>query len=278
MSKLFFILLGIITVCSRIFAQGVLSPHAYMQEAVIEHHGTTATVKADSPIPLKQAVTAVSEEYGWAVHYEDPPYQTKYDVMDMTNPSYRAAHPEAKVVLGPAGGPFQSTYSEDPNMWSSAAMEQQVLEKIVADYNQSGNPGNFVLRRLSDGSFDVVGNSIRNDNGAPVPVTPVLDTPIYIPLQARSLDGALTSVLSALSAKTGFGMNVGNGPSNLLGSPWSGITVGGVTAPARNLLMVAIAPTKIFVWDLRYGPQDREYALNLRPVTRVQYDTFGHNR
>ena len=71
--------------------QGVLEPHRYMERGVIEHQHGTATVKADCARPLAQAITAVREEYGWAVDYEDPPYHSKYDVMDMTNPSYRAA-------------------------------------------------------------------------------------------------------------------------------------------------------------------------------------------
>ena len=280
MGKITAIAVNVLLVCSMLRAQGVLSPHAYLRDGVIEHHGTTATVKADFGVPLAQAVAVVSAEYGWAIHYEDPPYQSKYDVMDGVNPQYRATHPDTPIVPVPSGGAFQSTYPETSNMWVSTSMEQQVLEKIVSDYNLSGNPGNFAVRQLSDGSFDVVGISVRNDSGALVAIAPVLDTQISIPLEARTFDGTITTVLNALTTKTGFGMVIGAVPMNALNSPWTGITVGGSIAPARDLLMSAIDPMmkNHYVWDLLYRPRDQRYVFNLRHIARVEHNTFIPNQ
>src|SRR5713226_1423210 len=45
----------------------------FMESAVVEHRGTFATVTASDPRPLLQAVTALREEYGWVIDFEDPP-------------------------------------------------------------------------------------------------------------------------------------------------------------------------------------------------------------
>lgn len=277
MHKLLVVPLGVVALCGWLVAQGILEPHAYMRHGLIEHHAGTATVKADYARPLQQAISAVREEYGWVVNYEDPPYQGSHDLIDMTNPNYRTTHPNAKVVLGPAGGPFQSTYPETPKMWSSPAAELNVLEKIVFDYNQSGNPGNFVVRELPDGSFDVVGDSIHDNAGAEVSITPVLDTPIYIPRATRSFGGAITAILNALSSKTGIGMGEGLMPFNLL--PTGHLAIGGSKTSARDLLMQVIDSTgSRYVWLFLYEPPEREYLLGILPVTRAEYDAFGQRR
>ena len=172
----------------------ILSPHPYMPEGVISYHDGTETITCDSPRPLLQAIDAVSEEYGWDVSYEDPPYQGKHDVIDMTNPKWRETHPDAPYTPGPSGGPFQSTYPEQAYVANSLGQEQQVLEKIVSDYNKSGNPGHFVVRVLADGAFDVVGDGVRDDNGVEAPVAPFWDTPISIALAPRTFDATIGGI------------------------------------------------------------------------------------
>lgn len=264
------VFLAVFATCPALCGQGVLEPHPYMRHGIVEHHAGSVTVKADFARPLLQAITAVREEYGWVVDYEDPPYSGKHDVMDMTNPAYRAAHPNASVVLGPAGGPFQSTYQETANTWSSTATERQVLEKIVSDYNRSGNPGNFSVRELPDGSFDVVGTSIHNDSGNDVAVRPILDTPVSVPSIARTYGATLDAILHALPAKA----SVGVGPLNLLMG--GAIKVGGTGVPARNLIMETVATWGVkWVWSLQYDVSRQFYALNLELAMRVGGDSFG---
>ena len=277
MRKLCLALVGLAMLCGRLCAQGVLEPHPYMQQGVVKHHDGAATVKADHARPLNQAVAAVREEYGWTVNYEDPPYQSKYGVMDMTNPKYRAEHPDAPVRLGPAGGAFQSTYPETPSMWNSSATEQQVLEKVVSDYNKSGNPGNFTVSHLPDGNFDVIGDSIHNDTGAGVHIVPILDTPIYIPRATLSGYGVIQAILNALSAKTGVHMGIGLAPDPLLGQ--AKFTLGGSNASARALLMqVMDGLGRKYVWEFIYEPEPPEYILVLLPVVRAEYGAFGEKR
>ena len=181
--------------CGVALAQGPSQPHHYMLHPTIEHHAGTATVKADYADPLGDALAAVSKEYGWLVDYEDPPYAGT-DITPV--PSRGPGVPADQVV---AGGAFQSTYTETPNMWSSRDAELDVLEKIVSDYNASGNPGDFTVRTLSDGNYDVVGVSTRDSSGAQVAVKPILDTPISVPSIPRSRAGTFGAILAALPVK-----------------------------------------------------------------------------
>lgn len=51
-----------------------------------------------------------------------------------------------------------------------------MLRKIVSDYNPSGNPGQFVVRKGPDGRLSVVGVSIKDATGTEESVGSVLDT------------------------------------------------------------------------------------------------------
>jgi hypothetical protein len=246
-----------VALCGGLCAQqGILEPHKYMPEGIVEHHGATAIVRADNARPLEQAITAMCEEYGWRVHYEDPPYQGKHDLIDGFNPEYRAAHPGIKPMPAPAGGPFQSTYPEPQNTSIQRTQEEQILNKIVMDYNQSGNPGHFVLRSLPDGSFDVLGDGTHDDNGNLVPVTPILDTPISIPLATYSFGGTIQAIMKALAAKTGVSADgPAFGPTNLMMG--GQVSLGGATiAPARDFLLQLLALEKAgnLRWTLLYEP------------------------
>ena len=63
-----------------------------------------------------------------------------------------------------SGGLFQSNFPEPSNISSNSA-EEQVLQKLVSDYNASGNPGRFVVRKEAEGRYAVVGVSRRDDAG-----------------------------------------------------------------------------------------------------------------
>src|SRR5580704_3021757 len=68
----------------------------YMERAEVHHQTNSASVVANSPRPLAQAVTALSEEFAWVIDFEDPPYYSKHDLVDDTAPEWRAAHPNGK--------------------------------------------------------------------------------------------------------------------------------------------------------------------------------------
>lgn len=152
----------------------------FWDRATIEQANGTVSVRANYPQPLQQAIEAIRQEYGWVVDYEDPPYES-YDLVDNTDPGWRRAHPDAKGVTRVAGGLFTTTFSVRSDMSSGSSGEEQVLEKVVADYNASGNPGRFIVKREGADRFAIVGIGIRDSNGSDKAVPPVLDTRISLP-------------------------------------------------------------------------------------------------
>jgi hypothetical protein len=262
------------TLWGMAFGQALSAPHTYALSAVIEHHAGSATVKANSAIPMEQAVAAVNEEYGWVVDYEDPPYAGT----DVTlRPRSSAGGPPDTVV---AGGAFQSTYPETPNMWSSRATEMEVLQKIVADYNASGNPGRFTVMELPDGNFDVVGVATHSSSGAEVPITPTLNTRISIPVAPRTITATLHAILeAALHTKVFIGGPGGLGGIGSGSGVGEGITVGGSNVPARDLVMQVIQKFGgKWAWGLvDSDPQPKQpvYTFGVGPAMRAEYDTLG---
>src|SRR5262245_26422451 len=111
----------------------------YTDRADVRHVGNATTVIANSPRPLAQALTALSEEFAWTINFEDPPYYSKYDLVDDTAPEWRAAHPTAKGVTVVGGDTFQTQFPENPDAGASAAQEEHILDRVVSDYNESSN-------------------------------------------------------------------------------------------------------------------------------------------
>jgi hypothetical protein len=251
------------------------NPRQYSTEGALEHRPNLAVVTANDPRPLWQAVAAIRDEYGWVVDFEDPPFQNDSDFVDNATPEWRANHPNVKGFRIPAGGRFQSEYPERPESYASSSPDiDAVLGKIISDYNQSGNPGKFSIRRQSDGSYAVIGQSIRDSQGKDKAVGSLLDTPVSIPVGPRDATQAILTILKTLSANTGVQVIPGAMPINSFKKVQ--VNVGGQQVSARLLLLQVISAThhKV-VWDLLCG-DGQTCALNVAPAMRAVYDTFGH--
>jgi hypothetical protein len=245
-----------------------------MDYAVVQHHGAFVTVLASEPRPLRQAITAVREEYGWTIDFEDPPYYSNYDLVDDTAPEWRATHPGAKGVKRVAGGSFQTDYPERANTATSFPEEEKVLNKIVSAYNLSGNPGKFTVRKEGEGRYAIIGEYIKDDVGQDQRVSSILDTPISMPNDTRSASEAVDFILKELSVKRGIKIFYSRFGNNLLGQ--TQVTIGGENVPARNLLLQALASTKRpLVMELLFDPDSSAYFTNLSVATLAIYDTSG---
>jgi hypothetical protein len=234
----------------------------YMERAQFRHDGNVATVSVNDPRPLAQTVRALSDEYGWTVDYEDPPYYSQSDLVDDTAPNWRAAHPNAKGVTVIGGGAFQTQITGNP---SSAAEEAHVLDGVVSDYNKSGNPGRFSVLDEGDGRFAVIGTHIKSDKGEEQTVSSILDTAVSVPVETRSASETLSAILTAVSAKNQTAIGPGSMPINLMLQ--STVTVGGQNVPARTLLMQTLSGLRWKLsWHLYYDADTKSYALNLLHV------------
>ncbi|HEV2419638.1 MAG TPA: hypothetical protein VGX94_17720 [Terriglobia bacterium] len=155
-------------------------------------------------------------------------------------------------------------------MWSCTGSEEMVIEKIVADYNKSGNPGRFAVRVQSDGSYAVVGTQ----PGSTAP--PILDTPISIPSRMRSLGDTLHLIAEAVSAASGVAVYAAPHPLMLNRLIRTQVAVGGNKVPARNLLVQAFTQANWKIaWDMRCSAPMPGCWLNFMPVSRGQPSSFG---
>jgi len=246
-----------------------------MDRAEVRHLANSATITANSPRPLAQAVTALSEEYAWVIDFEDPPYYSKYDLVDDTASQWRAAHPTAKGVTAIAGDTFQAQFPENPRAGISPPDEERILDRVVSDYNASTNPGRFSVRNEGDGRFAIVGTYVKDNNGQDQTISPILDTPISIQADTRDALTTIHIILNALSAKSQIQVVPGLLALNALHQ--TQVTVGGENIPARTLLLQTLSAAKIkLYWDLYYDHDVNGYAFSVLPLVKANYDVSGN--
>ena len=261
-----FLLIAFVIVLSSVYAHAqdaVQVRHSkYMDHAEVRQLANSATIAANDARPLAQALTALSEEYAWAVDFEDPPFYSKYDLVDDTDAKWRAAHPTAKGVTAIAGDSFQSQTPANPNAASSPGEEEHILNIVVSDYNASTNPGRFSVVNEGDGRFAIVGISVKGDSGQDQPVNPILDTLISIPTDTRDAYTAIETILNALTVKSGTKVAPFVVPTSALAR--SQVTVGGQNVPARVLLLQTLSAARLkLYWRLYYDHDVNMYGFNL---------------
>lgn len=256
-------------------AQETPQHDSVMVRARVQHGGTSATVLAHQARPLHSAISAVAEEYGWLVEFEDPPYRSRYDLVDDTDPQWRANHPLDKSVTRIAGEAFQSQYEEGPDLTTDLG-EERVLTKIVSDYNASGNPGRFFVRRESESRYAVIGQSVKDDNDRDQEVPAILDTPVSVASQTRGAIETVELILNALSAKTGQKVALMSYPANIFRP--AQVTIGGTDVTARQLLLQTLDQASdryTMMWSLLFGSDENTYFLNVTVRSQVKTDPNG---
>jgi hypothetical protein len=246
----------------------------YMENAEVRHVADSITVTANDSRPLAQAVTALSEEFGWSIDFEDPPYYSKYDLVDDTAPQWRAAHPNTKGVTVIAGDTFQTQFAKTPSVETSHADAERVLDGVVSDYNASGNPGRFTVRNEGDGRFAIVGTYVKDENGKDQTISPILDTPISIQAETRDANTTIQTILNALTVKSRTEVALFMVPRNALAQ--SQVTVGGENIPARVLLLQTLSAVNMkLYWRLYYDHDVNTYGFSLLPLVKASFDASG---
>jgi hypothetical protein len=245
-------------------SQRVESSTGYWYNGAVTHAAGIAKAASNEPRPLRQAVESLADEYGWSVDYEDPIYSNA-DVVDRTDPAFIASHPGVKQHLV-AGHKFESQFPETTNTGTSVTEEETALRKVVADYNQSGNPGKFTLLAEGGRRFAVVGQA-SGPSGATI-----LDTPISLAVGGTTGSWALAAFCKSLTNASGTTVKLMAYPLNVLVQT-SVTSIQATNQPARDVLreITALAPQKL-EWSLLYDIDDQAYSLNLIPVAKVTID------
>lgn len=243
----------------------------YWYEGVVTHGQGKTTVKSNDPRPLRQATEALAKEYGWTVDYEDPAY-SESEGLERTDPAFLASHPGEKQHLV-GGHRFESEFPENPNTGASVSEEKAALQKVIADYDNSGNPGKFSLLDEGGGRFAVVGTTV----GAGQPPSGVMDSPITVDSKNTNGAWALDKICGKLTASSGAQVRLLQYPMNVF--VHTQITLRAENKPGRDVLRAVLAQTsQKLTWSLLYDIDDKTYYLNVIPVVNVNTEPAGQIR
>jgi hypothetical protein len=235
------------TLVAPLCSQTAQQKSAYLKEAQIDEKGETVQIIANSPRPLQQALEALFQKYGWVVDYEDPEFTSDRDLVKDEGPG--------KQTL-PAGGRFTVEFpAKNPE-------EEKILQLVVDAYNKSNNPGQYELRKGSQGNFAAVGTQARNAMGKLSAQRPLFDTPIMIPAGKRSLSETLSLICRTLAEHQKVSVTLGVTPRNLTNQ--TQVVVDGKQTPARDLLQqILIVPNRHLYWQLLFDPSSKGYWLDI---------------
>lgn len=270
-SRILALILVVTYQSALVHAQRTDAATGYWYEGVVTHEQGKATVASNEPRPLRQAVEALAEEYGWTVDYEDPAYSAD-EGLERTDPKFVASHPgERQHLIG--GHRFESEFAENANTGASVSEERAVLQKVIADYDSSGNPGKFSLRDEGGGRFAVVGAT----SGASEIPTGVLDSPITVESKTTNGAWALEKICSSLSASSRVQVRLLQYPLNTF--VHMQLTLHAENEPARDVLRSVLShASQKLIWSLLYDIDDKTYYLNLIPVVKVNIAPTGQIR
>jgi hypothetical protein len=239
--------------------------------ATVSRSGETVTIIANGPRPMRDAVQALSIEYGWTVDIEEPIYQIGPDTRDATGPAWREQHPNLPGLIGVRGGQFVVNFDEAITPGVGTQSEVEILKNFVAAYNDDNLPGNFTLKNEDPTHVSVVGTS-RSVTGE---AASFLDTPVTLPQQTVDAASAIVEILAGASKAAGVKSVLASGPIIYLSL--TQVKIGGDSRPARDELRSVLDDTgRALCWSLLYDPNDGVYHLNIRQVVRKAIDSHGH--
>jgi hypothetical protein len=138
-----------------------------------------------------------------------------------------------------SGGLFESSFPE-PSSISAAHAEDEVLRKLVSDYNSSGNPGKFAVRQEPAGRYAVIGIARRDHTGKEETVNAMLDATSSFPVERRDARATLQLIADTLTVNSGVKVYLGT--IGLSSDPVeeAELSVGGTDVPAGTRLQEAL--------------------------------------
>lgn len=198
--------------------------------------------------PLHAAVKEIEKRYGVVITYEDPPFLSAGESIDVTNQRKPNSVSSSKRILAPVGGRFIFN--------PPTAATGVVVDRLVGDYNRSQLDATFDLRRSGE-VFHIFPSTVRNRSGDLQANRSVLDQIITVPARTRNGLEMLAAIIDAVSG-TGARrlLNVTPMPSPLASVK---IATGLDRVNARDALMSLIGMTgRPLSWQILCQPGDGE--------------------
>jgi hypothetical protein len=230
------------------------TPSPYSRQATLTESAEKVQITANSPRPLAQVLDVLLQKYKWVVGYEDPQFTAQTDLVTL---------PGVEAHVLPNGGMFTVEFSATAP--GAAPDEEKTLRAIVDAYNQSKNPGRFELHKTAGGVFYVAGTAAHDDKGAVAPQKPILDSPVTVAEEQRSVGESLNLMCQDLSTRTHTTVMIGVSPRSPLQNNVA--KIGAKDGVARDFMLQALAKLpKPTYWRLLFDPASKEYYLDLHYV------------
>src|SRR5579863_7973714 len=239
-------------------------------------------ISVDDARPIRTAIDKLEAMYGWAITYEDPPYEHAKDLIDLSDPVFLREHPGLRRLF-PRGGHFEFGF-DVPS--SSSPESKPVLDALLRAYKSSGNPGIFALGNTGSTWHIEPAGVVRKD-GRTEPVRSVLDQLITFPKARRTSLETFQLILSALNASGKAVIVPAVIALNALNQTTS--TEGPEAEPAKAVLVRVfedvnrrsielIGEPRRIVWDINYEPDSKTYYFNMHGVTIEEKIPSGGTR
>ena len=197
--------------------------------AQIERRGDSAILSVNTFGPLDAIATKLESQFGIAVGAEDPMFQFRGDMMDISREVPRVR----PGTLVPARWGFEVRFPTNPD--GSPQDVRALLESIVAEANLR-SPFAYRLDERG-GAFFFVPTRTHDAQGQSVAMTPLLDRPVTIPAGVRRIHESASLMAADLSRQTG--LQVSCCQSVIAGYPWGmeELMFSANNEPARSVLM-----------------------------------------
>ncbi len=196
--------------------------------ARIEVQGDSATLSVNTFRPLDAIATKLEQQFAIAVSAEDPIFQFRGDMMDISVEDSRLR----TGTLVPARWGFEVRFPLNPD--GSPRNLRRLLADIVAAANLH-SPFAYRLDEVGN-TFFFVPTRTRDSQGHSIAITPLLDRTVTIPAGTRRIYESASLMADDLSRQTG--LHVSCCQSSLGGIPWGmeQILFAATNEPARAVL------------------------------------------
>ena len=211
--------------------------------------------------PLRFALLALAETYGWVIDYEDPVY-SRGEITDTTDAQWLKEHPSGRHVHAPTPGLFSADLGRVQN---GTPDEVGMVNKLVDLYDHTSNPGMFQVIRAGDGRLVVTGQSRFQGSD---PFTPVLSQQMRPSQESQNAAKALQELVSQCGSSGTVPIESGIIPINALATSTVGGYAGNLSC-RDQLARILAALDHPVEYLLLYDINTRAYYLNITPAHRL---------
>jgi hypothetical protein len=199
-----------IRILAMLVAIGAAAVPQTSEVAQIKRRDDSAVLSVNTFRPFDAIATKLEAQFGVAVSAEDPVFQFRGDMMDISLEVPRVR----PGTLVPARWGFEVRFALNPD--GSPQNVRELLTGIVAEANVR-SPFAYRLDEAG-GAFFFVPTRTRDAQGRSIAMTPLLDRAVTIPPGVRRINESASLMAADLSRQTG--LRVSCCQSAIAGYPW----------------------------------------------------------